>query len=68
MVCLEKLVCEVLGHEGKHQIGPLRIWPEFLSSKKPLSHHFWIRKNRFTCRENKHVKDCFMSTVVCVLL
>lgn len=51
MVCLEKLVGEVLGHEGKHQIGSLRVWPKLLSFKKPLSQHFGIRKNRFTCRE-----------------
>lgn len=50
MVCLEKLVGEVLGHEGKHQIGSLRVWPERLSLEKPLSQNLGIRKNRFACR------------------
>lgn len=48
---LEKLMGEVLGHEGKHQIGSLRVWPEFLSFKKSLSQHFGIGKNRFPCRK-----------------
>lgn len=50
MVCLEKLMSEVLGHEGKHQIGSLGVRPELLSLKEPLSQHFRIRKDRFACR------------------
>lgn len=51
MVCPEKLVGEVLGHEGKHQIGSLGVWPKCVSFKETLSHHFGIRKDRFTCKE-----------------
>lgn len=51
MVCLEELMGEMLRHEGKHQIGSLRIWPELLSLKETLHQHFGIRENRFACRE-----------------
>lgn len=53
MVCLEKLMGEVLGHEGKHQIGSLRVRPELLSLKKPLSQNVGLRKNGFACRGRK---------------
>lgn len=53
MMFLEKLMGEVLGHEGKHQIGSLRVWPEFLSFKKSLSQNFGIGKNRFACAEKE---------------
>lgn len=49
LVRLEKLVGEVLGHEGKHQTGSLRVWPKFGSFKETLSDNFGIWKNRFAC-------------------
>lgn len=49
MVCLEKLVREVLGHEHKHQIGSLRVRTKFGPLKETLSQHFGIRKNCFAC-------------------
>lgn len=51
MVCLEKLVGEVLGHEGKHQVGSLGVWPKFGSFKETLSQLFRIRKNSFTWKD-----------------
>lgn len=51
MVRLEKLVGEVLGHEGKHQIGSLGVWPKFGSFKETLGQHFGVREDRFTCKE-----------------
>lgn len=56
MICLEKLMGEVLGHESKHQIGSLRVWPKFPSLKKSLSQQFGIGKNSFACRK-RHMKN-----------
>lgn len=61
MVCLEKLMGEVLGHEGKHQIGSLWVRPELLSLKKPLSQNFRIRENRFACRGRRTSEVCIIS-------
>lgn len=36
MVCPEELMGEVLSHEGKHQIGSLRIWPKCPPLKETL--------------------------------
>lgn len=52
---------EVLGHEGKHQIGSLGVRPELLSLKKPLSQNFRIRKKRFACRGRKTSSVCIVS-------
>lgn len=65
MVCLEKLMGEVLGHEGKHQIGSLWVWLKLLSLKKSVRQNFGIRKNRFACGERKKVKGpSFLSSRV----
>lgn len=61
MVCLKELMGEVLGHEGKHQIGSLGVRPELLSLKKPLSQNFRIRKNRFACRGRIIREVCIIS-------
>lgn len=49
MTRLEELVGEVLSHESKHQIGSLRIWPEFRPFKIFLTKLFGVRENSFTC-------------------
>lgn len=68
VVCFEKLVGEVLSHEGKHQIGSLRVWLKCLSLKKPFSQHFGIRKNSFTCREINMVRFPQEHSRLCIIV
>ena len=48
VVCLEELVCEVLGKEGKHEVAALRAWSEGASAEQRLHQDLWIWELCFT--------------------
>ena len=51
--CLEELVREVLGEEGKHQVGTLRVRVEGLPEEKALCYQPGLRELQRSCRVGK---------------